>query len=120
MVLAVNAESVVPVASKNTMSGEIPLERVTWAFSNRDPLVAEHVGPGDPPPPLPTAMLKAGNGIVVRPSLTLMMMFPNVPAAFGVPVSAPVVVLNDAQLGICWMLKVSIAPRPPVTLGVNE
>lgn len=101
MVLGVNAESVVAVASKNTMSGEIPLARVTCAFSDSDPLLAEHVGPADPPPPVPTVMLKAESGTVVIPSLTLIMILPNVPAAVGVPVSAPLVVLKDAQLGMC-------------------
>jgi hypothetical protein len=118
--LPVSAESVVPVASRNTNSGEMPLDRVTFAFKVKGPLDAEHEAPGEPPPPVPTVIVKAGSGTVVVPSLTLMMMSPEVPAADGVPVRAPVEVLNDAQAGICWMLKVNGAPAPPAAVGVNE
>jgi hypothetical protein len=114
------ALSVVPVASRKTNSGETPLARVTFAFKFNDPLEAEHVEPRLPPPPVLTVILKAGRGTVVTPSLTLMMISPKVPAAEGVPVSAPVVVLNDAQAGLFWMLKVSMAPRAPEAVGVNE
>ena len=114
------AESVVPVASRKTISGEIPLDRVTFAVRFRGPLDAEQVEPGAPPPPVLTVMLKAGRGTVVMPSLTLMIMSPKVPAAVGVPVSEPVVVLNDAQLGMFWILNVRIAPSTPLAVGVNE
>jgi len=38
-------ESVVPVASKNTNSGDIPTSRTAFAFSTSGPLVAEHAKP---------------------------------------------------------------------------
>jgi hypothetical protein len=43
--LPLSAVSVVPVASKNTRNGEIPVSRTTLAFSVRDPLVPEQDGP---------------------------------------------------------------------------
>jgi hypothetical protein len=112
--------SVVPVASRNTNSGEIPFDRVTFAFKFRAPLVAEQVAPGEPRPPVPTVILNGARSAEDVPSVTLILMLPKVPAAEGVPVSAPVAVLNDAQFGMCWMLKVSIAPVPAVVVGVKE
>ena len=44
-VLALIDESVVPVASKNTKKGEMPVSRTALAFSVNEPLVAEHAGP---------------------------------------------------------------------------
>ncbi len=76
------------------------------------------------PPPEPdaaeTVMLKAAREAVVVPSDTLMMMLLEVPAAEGVPLNTPVAVLKDAQVGGFWTLKVSVAPVPPVAVGVNE
>ncbi len=47
-----------------------------------------------------TAIEKAGNEALALPSLTVITMSANVAAALGVPVSAPVVVLNCAQVGL--------------------
>jgi hypothetical protein len=41
----VSEESVVPVASKNTKKGEMPVPRTAFAFSVNEPLVAEHAEP---------------------------------------------------------------------------
>jgi hypothetical protein len=54
------------------------------------------------------------------PSLTLMAMLANVPAALGGPWSWPVVVLNVAQAGRFAMLKVSVSPSGSLAVGVNE
>jgi hypothetical protein len=40
--LEATAESLVPVASKNTSSGDMPVARATFALSCKLPLVAEH------------------------------------------------------------------------------
>jgi hypothetical protein len=40
-------------------------------------------------------------------------------AAAGVPVSAPVVLLKVAQLGLFWIEKVSVPPLGSVVLGVK-
>ena len=42
---------------------------------------------------------KAGNELEIRPSLTLMMSLLQVRARVGVPLSLPVVLLNEAQAG---------------------
>jgi hypothetical protein len=43
--LEATAESLVPVASKNTNSGDIPVVRVTFALNCKPPLVAEQEPP---------------------------------------------------------------------------
>lgn len=68
-----------------------------------------------------TRIANAGNEAVRRPSLTVMMMFENVPAAVGVPLKRPVAVSNAvAQLGRFWIEKPSVPPSGSVALGVNE
>jgi hypothetical protein len=57
-----------------------------------------------------TTIENAGSDAVACPSLTLIAMFANVPAAVGVPDSCPVVVLNAAQVGLFATLKVSVVP----------
>jgi hypothetical protein len=104
----------------NTSNGDMPVDRNTLAFRVREPPDAEHDAPaGDVPPAALTTMLKAVRGTVVTPSETLMMMLLKVPSTDGVPVSEPVVALNDAQFGLFWMLKDSVAPVPPAAVGVN-
>ena len=46
-----------------------------------------------------TVIANAGSEVVALPSPTLIWMFEKVPAAVGVPCSAPVVLLNVAQAG---------------------
>jgi hypothetical protein len=54
------------------------------------------------------------------PSLTLIVMFEDVPAAVGVPVSCPVLPLNVAQAGRFVMLNVSVVPESgSLAVGVN-
>ena len=54
------------------------------------------------------------------PSLTLIEMFENVPAAVGVPDSCPVVVLKVAQAGMFATLNVSVVPASgSLAVGVN-
>src|SRR5436190_21110588 len=57
-----------------------------------------------------TAIENAGNDAVACPSLTLIAMLADVPAAVGVPWSCPVVVLNVAQVGMFATLNVSVVP----------
>lgn len=45
MTLLAVAESLVPVASKNTRNGEIPVARTTEALSRKLPLIDAQVGP---------------------------------------------------------------------------
>ena len=49
MVLPLIELSVVPVASKNTRSGEIPVSRTTLAFRVKGPLVPEQDKPAGAP-----------------------------------------------------------------------
>jgi hypothetical protein len=103
----------------NTSSGDMPVDLNTLAFRVRGPPDAEHDASGVVPPEALTVMLKAASGTDMMPSETLMMMLPKVPLTVGVPVNAPVVVLNDAQFGRFWTLKTSAAPAPPTAVGVN-
>ena len=66
-----------------------------------------------------TVIAKPGSDAVDVPSETLITMLLYVPAAVGVPLSAPVVVLKLAQLGLFWMLKLSVAPAAALVVGVN-
>jgi hypothetical protein len=63
----------------------------------------------------------AGNAtLAALPSLTLIAMFANVPAAVGVPDSRPVLPLNVAQAGRLVMLNVSVVPvSGSLAVGVN-
>ena len=69
-----------------------------------------------------TWMLNAGSEADSWPSLTAITMFENVPTfeLEGVPLTAPVDVLNAAQGGRFCTLKVSVAPVGPLALGVKE
>jgi len=67
-------------------------------------------------------MLNADSEADWVPSLTLITMFENVPTSelAGVPVRAPVELLNLAQEGMFWMLKLSVIPLGPLAVGVKE
>ena len=69
-----------------------------------------------------TWMLNAGSEADACPSLTLIMMFENVPTleAPGVPVRAPVDELSVAQEGAFSTLKLSATPEGPLAVGVKE
>jgi hypothetical protein len=69
---------------------------------------------------LPTVMVNAGSEALAEPSLTLIAMLANVPAAVGVPDNRPVVVLNVAQLGRFAIANVSVLPSGSLAVGVNE
>src|SRR5690242_20450561 len=71
-------------------------------------------------PAAPTVIEKAGNEAEALPSLTVITMFANVACAFGVPVSAPVAVLNCAQAGLFWIVNASVSPSASAALGVRE
>jgi hypothetical protein len=62
----------------------------------------------------------AGKDAVKRPSLTVMTMFENEPAALGVPLKRPLAVSNVAQLGRFWIVKPSVPPSGSLAAGVNE
>jgi hypothetical protein len=68
-----------------------------------------------------TTIANAGSEAVEVPSLTLILMFENVPvcALLGVPDNRPVVVLKAAQAGLFVMLKVSVLPSGSRAVGVN-
>src|SRR5256885_1389465 len=69
----------------------------------------------------PTVIENAGNATLgALPSLTLIAMLANVPAAVGVPCSWPVAALNVAQAGRFVMLNVSVSPSGSLAVGVNE
>ena len=53
-------------------------------------------------------------------SLTVITMLANVAAAPGVPVSAPVAVLNCAQVGLFWIENASVSPSSSLACGVIE
>ena len=74
-----------------------------------------------PPVPLLTAMAKAGNDVLVLPSLTRMVMLENVPTfeLVGVPDNRPVVLLKLAHVGRFEMLNVSLSPLASLALGVK-
>jgi hypothetical protein len=69
-----------------------------------------------------TVMLKVGSEAVEVPSLTEIATPANVPTSVvaGVPVRAPVVALNVAQLGFPVIENVSVPPLGLVAVGVNE
>ena len=58
-----------------------------------------------------TSMLNAGSAALTAPSLTEIIIPEVIPASalLGVPLSFPVAVSNDAQLGLLVMLKVSVS-----------
>jgi hypothetical protein len=69
-----------------------------------------------------TVIEKDGNDLVELPSLTRITMPDVVPtfAAAGVPLSRPVVVLNEAQAGLLWILNVSGSLSASLAVGWNE
>ena len=79
-------------------------------------------GDGDPEGGAATAIAKAGSETLALPSLTEMMMFAYEPtwAVEGVPVSAPLEVLNVAHDGLFWIANVSALPSGSFAVGVNE
>jgi hypothetical protein len=64
-----------------------------------------------------TVIVKADSDLVLRPSLTEMRMFANVPATVGVPLSRPVLVLKLAQAGRLLTANVSVRPSGSVAEG---
>ena len=69
-----------------------------------------------------TTMEKAAREALCVPSLTDMVMLESVPASelAGMPVRAPVVLLNVAHEGLLVIVKVSVAPLGSVVVGVKE
>jgi hypothetical protein len=69
-----------------------------------------------------TEMLNAGSAAEDVPSLAVMMMLPYIPscAVVGVPVSAPVEILNAAQAGLFWTENDSALPLGSLAVGTNE
>jgi hypothetical protein len=67
-------------------------------------------------------MPNAARAADLLPSLTLITMPAKVPTLElgGVPLRAPVVLLNVAHDGRFWTLKLSAVPAGPLALGVNE
>ena len=68
-----------------------------------------------------TLIAKAGNAVVFWPSLTLIWMLAKVPTleSGGVPVSSPVLLLNEAQAGRLAIVKVSVLPLACEAVGVK-
>ncbi|MEQ1579368.1 MAG: hypothetical protein ABL964_02160 [Steroidobacteraceae bacterium] len=66
-----------------------------------------------------TVMLKVGREVDAVPSLTLILIPENVPAAVGVPASLPVLVLKVAHAGLPEMLKVKVLPSRTLADGWN-
>ena len=65
-------------------------------------------------------IVNAGNDAVAVPSLTLIVMFANVPAAVGVPCSRPVLAVNVAHAGRLVIENVSGLLFGSLAVGVNE
>ena len=68
-----------------------------------------------------TAIANEGSDAVVVPSLTLITMLPNVPVVpvGGVPLSRPIDVSNDAQLGLPEIANISVLPSGSLAVGTN-
>ena len=68
-----------------------------------------------------TVIENAARETVAVPSDTEMTMFDVVPVfeLVGVPVSAPVAALKEAQVGLFWMLNVSALPSASEAVGVK-
>src|SRR6185369_6572767 len=67
-----------------------------------------------------TVIANEGNcALPPLPSETLMRMLLNLPAAVGVPLSAPLLVLNVAQAGLPAMAKESVSPSASAATGWN-
>ena len=66
-----------------------------------------------------TVIANAGSAADALPSLTLITMLLCVCAALGVPCSAPVLILNVAQVGRLLILNVSVPPSGSFAVGVN-
>ena len=69
-----------------------------------------------------TEIVNCGSEADDVPSLTVIVMPANVPtfAVVGVPVKAPVLALNVAQLGALLIENVSAPPEPVFAVGRNE
>jgi len=67
-----------------------------------------------------TVIANAGSEALAEPSLTLMPMLANEPAAVGVPVRRPVVVLKVAQAGLFAIEYVSVPPSGSLAVGPHE
>jgi hypothetical protein len=67
-----------------------------------------------------TVIVNAGSAAVSSPSLTLILMFANVPAAVGVPCRRPVLVENVAHEGGPVIENVSGSSSSSSAVGVNE
>jgi hypothetical protein len=66
-----------------------------------------------------TVIAKVGSDALACPSLTLILMLENVPAAVGVPANPPLDAVKVAQAGLFWMLKVSVLPSGSLAVGVK-
>src|SRR5687768_17202102 len=62
-------------------------------------------------------MENVGKDVVVLPSLTRITIEECVPAAVGVPLKRPVVVLNDAQAGLFVIENPSVSPFASLAVG---
>jgi hypothetical protein len=67
-----------------------------------------------------TVTVNAGRFAVAVPSLTLILMFENVPVTVGVPASSPVVVLNVAHAGGLRIENTSGSLFASPAVGMNE
>src|SRR6185437_3711855 len=69
-----------------------------------------------------TVIVNAASAALVVPSLTVITMPASVPTSplAGVPLSCPLAMLKLAQLGLFWILKLSVLPLESLALGVNE
>ena len=66
-----------------------------------------------------TVIVKAGSAALALPSLTLITMLANVPAAVGVPWSRPVLAVNVAHAGRFVIVNVRVLPSGSLAVGVN-
>jgi hypothetical protein len=64
-----------------------------------------------------TVMVKAASEALACPSLTLIRMLENVPAAVGVPANLPFEAVNVAQAGLFCTLKVKVSPSASLAVG---
>ena len=69
--------------------------------------------------PAVAVIVNAGNDLEIRPSLTLMMSPVQERARGGVPLSRPVVLLNEAQEGFQLILNFSTCPSGSDAVGVK-
>src|SRR5436190_14279477 len=83
---------------------------------------ARFTSPGSGGDAVMTSMLNGASSATACESDTSMVIMPVVPTSdsVGVPVIAPVLGAKLAQLGLFWMLKVSVLPLGSAACGVNE